>query len=256
MRRAPLFILFALPLLLPSCRARKLLQEASIRKDLNKTSTRQLLRDVAEDKYTPAADGRLTEAQIQMYLKVRDHEKEIAAVARKEMEQHARNAQANEKSLAGMMEGFHTMGSTADFLTADIRAAKDLHYNTQEYLWVKSQVLAASTAAMGRKMEQATSASFDNSYQEMKKQYDQITDPAAKKQLGEMLAGFDKQRQLVKPQPQDPSVEYNVQLLSRYENALNALTNAWAKYEGKEGEARTAMQQWEKSLDQPAITKK
>jgi hypothetical protein len=51
-----------------------------------------------------------------------------------------------------MMEGFKTMGSAADMLTADIRAAKDLGYNTQEYLWVKSQVLAASSAAMMAKM--------------------------------------------------------------------------------------------------------
>jgi len=72
------------------------------------------------------ADGKLTDAQVQMYLKVRDHEKAIAKVAKQELQQHADAAKKEgEKSLAGMMEGFKSLGSAADFMTADIRAAAE-----------------------------------------------------------------------------------------------------------------------------------
>ena len=132
---------------------------------------------------------------MQMYLKVREHEKDIAQVARKEAQAHADAAKkAGDKSIAGMMEGFKTMGSAADMLTADIRAAKDLGYNTQEYLWVKSQVLAASSAAMMSKMAEATNASFDSAYTQMKKSYDEAKDDQTKKMYKDMLDNYDKQR--------------------------------------------------------------
>ena len=44
-----------------------------------------------------------------------------------------------------MVEGFKSINTVGEFLTADIRAAKDLGYNTAEYQWVKGQILAAST---------------------------------------------------------------------------------------------------------------
>src|SRR5438477_11804808 len=116
-----------------------------------------------------------------MYLKVRDHEKAIAQVAKKEAQQHADAAKkAGDKSIAGMMESFKTMGSAADMLTADIRAAKDLGFNTQEYLWVKGQILAASTADMGEKIATSMNAQMDASYQQMKKAYDEAKDEQTK----------------------------------------------------------------------------
>ena len=126
-------------LLLIGCnKAKEAADAAAIAKDLDKRGTTDLLKEAAEDSYDPPADGKLTDAQIQMYLKVREHEKKIAEVAKKELKEHAHQAEkAGEKSLAGMMEGFKAIGSAADFATADIRAAKDLKFNSQEYLWVK-----------------------------------------------------------------------------------------------------------------------
>src|SRR5882757_4639898 len=174
------------------CRAKEAFDKAKISQDLEKHGTMDLMNDVSKDKYTPPSDGKLTDGQMQMYLKVREHEKDIAQVARKEAQTHADAAKAaGEKSITGLMEGFKTMGSAAQMLTADIRAAKDLHYNTQEYLWVKSQVLAASTAAMTSKMTEGINASFEATNAQMKKSYDEAKDDASKKMYKEMLDNYD-----------------------------------------------------------------
>jgi hypothetical protein len=234
-------------------------KEASIKADLEKRGTIDLMKEVADDKYTPPADGKLTDAQIQMYLKVRDHEKQIAQVARAEAQKHADAAKKEgDHSLSGLMEGIKTAGAAAEMLTADIRAAKDLHYNTQEYLWVKGQILAASVSAMTEKTAQAMNASMDASYQQMKKSYDEAKDEQTKKMYGEMLANIDKSRQesAVEQQKADPAMAYNRQLLSKYENAMNALTNEMSKYEDHPGEAQKSMDQYQKDLDKQAADAK
>lgn len=233
------------------CKAKEALDKASISRDLDKRGTTDLMKQVADDKYTAPADGRMTDAQVQMYLKVREHEKAIAKVAKEEMQKHAEDAKKNEKSLAGLVDGFKTMGSAADFLTADIRAAKDLGYNTQEYLWVKSQILGASTSAMADQFAQQMSANFDKAYAEAKKAYDTATDEQTKKIYADALAQYDKQRQEMKQNAaqQDPAVAYNRQLLSKYENALNAYAQELSKYENKDGEVQKSFEDMQKQLE-------
>jgi chromosome segregation ATPase len=228
------------------------MDKASIAHDLQKRGTMDLMKEVADDKYTPPADGKLTDAQVQMYLKVRDHEKQIAQVARAEAQKHADEAKkAGEHSISGMVESFKTMGAAAEMMTADVRAAKDLHYNTQEYLWVKGKVIEASVATWGEKTSQAMSASLDASYNQMKKQMDEAKDEQTKKMYADTLASMEKSRQeMAEQQKKDekPELAYNKQLLSKYENALNALTAEAAKWEEKPGEAQKSMDDYQKGL--------
>jgi len=233
---------------LAGCRAK----EAKIAQELEKHGTMDLMKDVSNDKYTPPSDGKLTDAQMDMYLKVRGHEKDIAQVARKEAQAHADAAKkAGEKSIAGMMEGFKTIGSAADMLTADIRAAKDLHYNTQEYLWVKSQVMAASAAAMTAKMTEGINASFDATYAQMKKSYDEAKDDQSKKMYKEMLDNYDKQRAEMKKDATQvsPAMAYNQQLIAKYDGALNAIATEMSKWEEKPGDAQKAMNDVQAGVD-------
>ena len=230
------------------CRAK----EEKISQDLEKHGTMDLMKDVANDKYTPPSDGKLTDAQMQMYLKVRGHEKDIAQVARKEAQAHADAAKkAGDKSIAGMIEGFKTMGSAADMLTADIRAAKDLHYNTQEYLWVKGQVMAASAAVMTSKMTEGINASFESTYAQMKKSYDEAKDDQSKKMYKEMLDNYDKQRAEMKKdaQPVSPAMAYNQELIAKYDGALNAIATEMSKWEEKPGDAQKAMNDMQSGVD-------
>ena len=254
--RRTLPVMLCLSLALVSCKAKELADKAAISKDLQKVGTTDLMKQVADDEYTPPEDGRLTDAQIQMYLKVREHEKKIAQVAKAEMQQHSEKAEkSGEKSLAGMMEGFKALGSAADFLTADIRAAKDLGFNTQEYLWIKGQILAVSTAAMAEKFNQSIAANVDQAYAELKKAHDEATDEQTKQMYAGMLASYDKSRQEQAAQQeteQDPSLAHNRQLLSKYENAINAYAHELSKYEDKDGDVQNAVQELDKQLAAPA----
>lgn len=239
-----LAIMLCLSLALAGCKAKELADKADISKDLDKRGTTDLMKEVADDEYTPPADGRLAEAQIQMYLKVREHEKKIAEVAKAEMKAHAENAEKKDKSLGGFMEGMKALGSAADFLTADIRAAKDLGYNTQEYLWVKQQILAASTAQMAEQFSNAMQQNFDKAYAEAKKAHEEAKDEQTKKLYADVMAGYDKSKQeMTAQQAQDPAVAHNKQLLSKYENALNAFAHEMSKYEDKPGEVQKAVEQ-------------
>ncbi len=189
-----------------------------------------------------------------MYLKVREHEKKIAEVAKAELKQHAQNAEKKgDKSIGGFMEGMKALGSAADLLTADIRAAKDLGYNTQEYLWVKQQILAASTAQMAEQFSNAMAANFDKAYTEAKKAHDEASDEQTKKLYADILAGYDKSKQeMTAKQEADPATVYNRQLLAKYESALNVYAHELSKYEDKPGEVTQAMDEMKKKLGRAA----
>ncbi|HKB78518.1 MAG TPA: hypothetical protein VKH35_02260, partial [Thermoanaerobaculia bacterium] len=122
----------------------------------------------------------------------------------------------------------------------------------QEYLWVKGQILAASTAAMAQKMGNALSAQMDASYAQMKKAYDNAKDDQTKAMYKQMLDNYGQQKKETAAdtkKDEDPALAYNLTLLSKYENALNALTTELSKYEDKTGEAKKSMDDWQKSLD-------
>src|SRR5437763_1021516 len=249
--RRTLTAVLTLSFVFAGCKVKEAVDKASVSKELDKKGTFALAQDVANDKYDPPKDGKLTDGQVQMYLKVREREKTIAQVAKQEAQEHAKKADAaGQKSIGGFIEGLKTMGSAADMLTADIRAAKDLGYNTQEYLWVKAQILAVSSSAIGQKLASAMSASMDTSFAQMKKQYDEAKDEQTKTMLKQTLDQYDKTRQeSASAQPQeDPTLAYNRQLLSKYESALNAFANEMAKWEDKPGDAQKAMQDFSKNV--------
>ena len=246
-----LAVMLCLSLALAGCKAKELADKASISKDLDKRGTTDLMKEVANDSYDPPQDGRLTEAQVQMYLKVREHEKQIAQVAKDELKKHAEKAKKEgEKSIGGFMQSLQAIGSAADFMTADIRAAKDLGYNTQEYLWVKQQILAASTAQMAEQFSSAMAANFDKAYAEAKKAHEEAKDEQTKKLYADVLAGYDKSKQEMTAQQQnvDPALAYNRQLLSKHENALNAYAQELSKFEDTPGQVDKAMEEMKKKM--------
>ena len=246
-------VVLTLAVAFSGCKAKEAIEQAKIASELAKTgSTTKLLNQAAEDKYEAPADGKLTESQVQMYLKVRDREKAIAQVAKDQLKQHADQAKkSGEKSIAGMMEGFKGLGSVADFLTADIRAAKDLGYNTAEYQWVKGQILAASTSAIGQQMATAMNAQMDATYTQMKKAYEEAKDDQTKAMYKQSLDALDQQKkeQASAKAQEDPAIEYNRQLLSKYENVLNAYASELSKYEDKPGDAQKSVDEMQKNVE-------
>ena len=254
MRRiTPVILTFAVAL--AGCKAKEALDKVNIANELSKSgSTTKLLNQAAEDKYEAPKDGKLTDAQVQMYLKVREREKAIAQVAKDQLKQHDADAKkSGDKSIAGMVAGFKGLGSVADFFTADIRAAKDLGYNTAEYQWVKGQILAVSTTELGHKMADAMSAQMDATYQQMKKAYDEAKDEQTKAMYKQTLDSLDQQKKdnaiQQQAQKEDPALAYNRQLVAKYDNVLNAYASELAKYEDKPGDAQKSVDDMQKSLD-------
>lgn len=244
-------VVFCLSLALAGCQGKEAAETADVAKNIEEKGVTDLMEEISKDSYDAPADGRLTEGQVQMYLKVREREVKIAQVTKEQLKQQtAKIEEKGEKSVAGMMEGFKALKTAANFVTADLRAAKELGFNTQEYVWVKGQILAASTSVMAEKMGEAVNASFDQAYEQTKKAYDEAKDDTTKKMYGEMLAGYDKSRQEMQKQAEtDPAVAYNRQLLTKHESALNAWTQEFAKYEDKPGDAQKAVADWEKGVE-------
>jgi hypothetical protein len=244
--------ILALAVVLSGCKVKELADKANIAKDLDKRGTVDLMKQVADDKYDPPKDGKLTDAQVKMYLKVREHEKDIAKQALATANEHAKKADASKNSLSGVMEGFKTMSAAAEFATADIRAAKDLGYNTQEYLWVKGQIMAASVAAFTEQMTTAMQAQVDSSQSQMRKAYEEAKDEQTKQMYKQMLDSYAQTAKEGKQvtESADPSIAYNRELLKKYDTELAAFTNEMSKYESKDGEAKKSMDDLQKKMDE------
>jgi len=251
-RMTPAVLILSLALF--GCPFKEVAEKAKIAQELKKSGTIDLMKDVAHDKYDPPKDGKLTEAQIQMYLKVRTHEKDIAKVAKEQMEQHSKAADQSKHSLSGVFEGIQTMQSAGQFFTADIRAAKDLGYNTQEYLWVKGQVMAASATALAEGFTNAMQAQQEAAMAQTRKAYEEAKDDQTKQMYKQMLDNYDKTVKEGKNVTSnvDPSVAYNRQLLKKYDTELAAFANEMAKYETKDGEAKASVDELQKKLDDAA----
>jgi hypothetical protein len=221
--------------------------QAAVSKDLQKKGTLDLLKEIDKDKYSPPADGKLSESQVQMYLKVREREKVIAQTAREEAQQHAKASDSAGKSVTGFMEGLKTLGSAADLATADVRAAHDLGFNTREYTWVKGQILAASAAAATEGMTKAINTQLDTAYEQAKKAYDEAKDEQTKQMYKQVLDQYDQTRKesAANAPKVDPAVAYNRELLSKHEDALNALGAELAKWGAKDADVKKAVQQAE-----------
>jgi hypothetical protein len=251
-RMTPAVLVFSLVLF--GCPFKEVAEKAKIARDLKKSGTIDLMKDVANDKYDPPKDGKLTEAQVQMYLKVRTHEKDIAKVAKEQMDQHSKAADQAKHSLSGVFESIQTMQSAGQFFTADIRAAKDLGYNTQEYLWVKGQIMAASVTALAEGFNNAMANQQNQVYQQMKKSYDEAKDEQSKEMYKKMLDEYDRTAKEGKEATAhvDPAVAYNRELLRKYDTELAAFANEMSKYEEKDGQAKASVDELQKKLDEAA----
>ena len=204
--------------------------EEEIAERLESKGTLELMEEAGEDEYTPPEDGRLSESQIQMYMKVREREAAIAEVSRKKLEEDSKNADQNKDGVKGFMAGMKSLGSVADLLTADIRAAKELGYNSAEYQWVKERVLEASGDAMREQWQNQMNTQLDQQYEQTKQALDNAQSEEEKALYRDILKGIEEMRGA--EEEQDPAIVHNRQLLEKHEDALKAIEMELAKYHG------------------------
>jgi len=242
-----LTVLF-IALFLFGCGIKKRLTEAVVSKDVSHRSAIAVLDSAKDDKYTPPADGRLTDAQVQMYLKIRDREHVIAQVAAKDLQDRAKKSEGKTNSLSDIVGAF---GSVADLSLSGVRAAKELGYNSEEYGWVKSQVLEASGSDRSNKVAQIANAAAGARRVELQKAIDDSPDASSKQVNVEALADFDKTLKETNEEQKDvsPAVVYNRQLLSKYENAMTALASEFTKGVPDSDDLKKKGAEWQKNFD-------
>lgn len=236
-------------------------KEEDIAERLDQKGARDVLSEASEDEYTPPADGKLTREQVEMYMAVRQREQEIAKVARERVEKGAEKLKNNEKSFSGLMDGIKSLGSAADFFTADVRAAQELGYNTAEYEWVKSQVMEAVGSVVGERVAEASRAAADRQAAELRKKMESAENETERNTYARILETYESNLSTGDQKELEESVAHNRQLLSEYEDALDTISSELSKYETREGQAREQTRDLERDLeairtggDQPTTT--
>lgn len=198
-----------------------------VEESLEETGTLDILEQASQDEYEPPADGELTEEQVEMYLAVQERAIEIRQVTGKRLEEKTNEAEAEGEEI-GFMDAMRAMGEVSDFVTADIRAAKELGHNSAEYQWVQEQVMEAQAA----KMTQGFAAQADEAGQQfltmLQDQLANTTDEQQKAALEQQIAEYEAS--LAENQVEEetePGVEHNVELLSRYEEKIAEIQQAY-----------------------------
>lgn len=194
-----------------------------------------VLKDAGEDEYDPPADGKLTDAQVQMYLKVRQREMELAKVAGEDLKEKEREAgkAAEEGSVASALKGLDALRSLGNYLTADVRAAQELGFNSAEYLWVKEKVVEANVEKLTQNMAAGFRKSLEEGLVELKEQRQSTNDENARSFLDSQIAGMEEQLAAMDAEQssseEQAALKANQELLAKYADQLNVIEDALKK---------------------------
>jgi hypothetical protein len=212
-----------------------LLSGACRSKNMETESTTEVLKQAAEDKYDPPADKKISDKQMQIYMAVRKREVEIARNAASRLEAKSEELKAK-KEKAGLMDTLNALSDVGKFLTADIRAAKELGYNTAEYQWVKGQVLEASLNAMTEGFQQAATKTVEQSRRYYEEQLAKAKTPEEKQMWQQSLDALKKQQGEMEKNSEVPEyVRHNREIIKKVQGELDAIKVEMEKYNaGKE----------------------
>jgi hypothetical protein len=165
-----------------------------------------------------------------MYLKVQKRALELAQVAARRLEEQSEKAEAAEKegsSTESAWEGMRALGKVGDVLTADLRAAQELGYNTAEYSWVKGEVLKAYSSTSF----EDTDGSFQSqALEQLKQAKSQARSTDEQKFFDEQIAGVQKaiaeEQAAQAAKERDPKVRalrHNMKLVAAHRSELDTI---------------------------------
>lgn len=212
------------------CQAKPAADDASVPK--RPQGTANLMDAVAKaPEYHPPADGRLTEAQVKMYLDVRQREQQIREAAfKKRQEIRPKTAETppadSGEDQPAYVEVLQTVGDQpdiADIATADLRAAQELGVNPKEYAWIKERVLEARMQETALALSQQIAESRQQVLSQLDKSRQETTDPVRKAQIERQIEDFNNNLQATSVTAADPVRQANAALLAQYKDALSRL---------------------------------
>jgi hypothetical protein len=227
-------VLLALVLPLAACGRGD--DEASIEENLEETGTLDVLEQAGEDEYEPPADGELTESQVEMYLAVQERAVKIRKVTAERLREQEKEREAKGEK-AGLMDAMRSLGDASDFVTAEIRAAKELGHNSAEYQWVQEQVMEAQVAKMSRGMQaqmgQAAQQFVEAMEQQLANTEDAEQKAAIEQQIAEYRQGLEES---MAEEELEPGVAHNLELLERYQDRLDRIQELYQEMDEQQRE--------------------
>ncbi len=201
----------------------------SIQQVFTETEFDQVMNEVADDNYTPPADGRLTEAQIEMYIAVKKRETELleagASQANARVEQLE---QAEDDSMRGAVRALAASKALADYVSSDLRAAHELGVNTAEYEWVRDTLLETAAQSMLDDIHTTLKQQQAQALHELTSARDAATDPALRDHYASAIAELEAEIQSEERQRQHEAADlaamrHNQGLLERHAEQLNVV---------------------------------
>lgn len=203
-----------------------------------------VLEEADKDSYDPPADGKLTEKQVQMYLEVKKRERDLTKVAAEQLSkknQELKDAEKEGAGLAAAWKGIEALKGLGNLVTADIRAAQELGYNTAEYQWVKEQVLEAGLATYAHNLREETNSALKQTLQELQAAREKAPNDEMRSFYDTQITNYEKMIAEQAEQDKPPeATAHNQQLIQKYADDLKLLEEEIRKYglaygSGREG---------------------
>ncbi len=161
------------------------------------------------DVYRPPADGRVTAAQVEMFLSVLDR---------------VRLDLKGEKPTPA--------GDPLSTVSADVAAARARGVNVEEFLWVKERVLEAEAATMTVRLNASALAMLEKTLADLKARRADAADEGSRKLLAEQTAQFEAEAERVRRESkvrESDAVRSNMKTLEPYRSRLAAAQDALEK---------------------------
>lgn len=221
------FAFLLMVLVLFSCGSK----EENIEKEFSKKGTMELMEEIEKDKYSPPKDGTLTEKQIEMYIAVKQEELAYAKQAAENLKEKAekldeKKEEGKKTGLGDYITAFKAMGDVADFVTADLRAAKKLGYNAKEYQWVRETIVANTMAVWQDTTRQSASKMYSEMLDRLKEQREAATSEEMKEMYDQQIKSISEGVNEMNKVEEDERVnvnEFNQKLLMKYKDQIQGL---------------------------------
>lgn len=201
--------------------------EESIEENLAETGTLDVLEEASEDVYEPPADGELTEGQVEMYLAVQERAVKIRQVTAERLREQEKEREAKGEK-AGFMDTMRSLGDASDFVTAEIRAAKELGHNSAEYQWVQEKVMEAQVARMTAGMQEQMGTAGQEFLAMLQQQLANTTDAEQKAELERQIAEYEQGlAETTAGEELEPGVAHNLELLEKHQDEIERIQKAY-----------------------------
>jgi len=195
--------------------------------DISEMITDKLMEDIEKDSYSPPVDGKLTEAQVHLFLHVK---KEELTYIFQNLKHNLAGLEENEKKkkIAGLKEymtTLRTIGNSTNAVATDLQAAKKLGYNAREYEWVRNVIINTNLFTWADTTSQIATERYEKTLQELIAQQEAAATPEEKnlydQQINAIRLALEDMES--KNHPLDETTVFNKMLLEKFEDEIAAL---------------------------------